>query len=390
MLFPALAVLGLALALPAASAPGDVPRARTGRMPAPEAPRATYPSQRGDYQVDTIASGLSSPWSVALLPDGGFLVTEKAGRLRRISANGTVSAPITGMPAVWASGQGGLLDVVLSPQFEADDTIYFSYAEAGSNATAGTAVARATLGATSVSNVQVLFRQVPKLSGGNHFGSRLAFGADGNLFITVGERFDRMRAQRLDGHQGKVVRIRPDGSIPRDNPFRGPRTRNEIWSYGHRNPQSAAVDPRTGQLWTAEHGPRGGDEINLPRPGRNYGWPLATHGFDYGTGQPYPETIGTSVPGMEDPHRVWPQSPGFAGMAFLVGQPGSTWNDNLFMGALAQRNLVRLELDGNTVVGEERLLTELNARIRDVRAGPDGRLYVLDESNGRLLRITPP
>ncbi len=378
-----------ALATPASAARRDSLPIRPPA--APSLPQATYPSNLGAYQVDTIATGLTNPWAVALLPDGSFLVTERPGSLRRISAAGVMSAPITGLPQVWASGQGGLLDVALSPQFASDQKIYLSYAESGPNATAGTAVASATLGPDALSNVQVLFRQEPKLPGGNHFGSRLAFAPDGNLFVTLGERDDRLRAQRLEMLQGKVARIRPDGSIPADNPPWTVRGKRAIWSYGHRNPQAAAIDPRSGRYWAAEHGPQGGDEINIPQAGRNYGWPLTSHGNNYATGQPYPEWIARSTVGIEDPHHVWEQSPGVSGMAFLVNRPQSAWNDNLFVGALASRRLLRLTLDGEAIVGEERLLGELNARIRDVRTAPDGRLYVLtDEGNGRLLRITPP
>jgi glucose/arabinose dehydrogenase len=358
----------------------------------PAAAKAIYPSELGNYQVDTIATGLVNAWAVALLPDGSFLVTERGGSLRRVSAAGAISAPLSGVPAVFASGQGGLLDLVLSSDFASDQRIYFSYAEAGANSTAGTAVARATLGESSIGDAQVIFRQEPKLSGSNHFGSRLTFAPDGKLFVTLGERFDRIRAQKLDMLQGKVVRINPDGSIPADNPFRTPKVKRAIWSFGHRNPQAAAIDPRTGRYWEGEHGPLGGDEINRPQAGRNYGWPLTSHGNDYATGQPYPEWIGLSAPGIEDPVRVWTgSSPALSGMAFLVGQPASAWNDNLFLGMLAYRRLVRLTLDGEQIVGEERLLGELDVRIRDVRAAADGKLYVLtDETNGRLLRITPP
>ena len=383
--------VAFALGLLASAADAATPRGRAVAVPAPGQPSVTYPSALGSYQVDTLASGLVNPWGLALLPDGSMLVTERPGRLRRVSAAGVLSAPIAGVPAVWASGQGGLLDVALSPDFASNQQIFLSFAEAGANGTAGTAVARATLGATALTNVEVIFRQEPKLSGGNHFGSRITFAPDGNLFVTVGERFDRIRAQRLDGLQGKVVRIAPDGSIPRSNPFRTPRIQRAIWSYGHRNPQAAAIDPRSGKYWEAEHGPQGGDEINIPQAGRNYGWPLTSNGGEYGSGAPYPEWIGETAPGIEAPHHVWEQSPALSGMAFLVNQPASAWNNNLFLGALAAQRLIRLTLNGEAIVGEERLLGELNSRIRDVRVAADGRLYVLtDASNGRLLRITPP
>lgn len=365
-----------------------------GRDLAPTAPtdlkRWTADSQLGTYTVETVATGLVTPWALALLPDGSFLVTERGGNLRRVSATGTVSAPLSGMPAVYANGQGGLLDIALSPDFATDSTIYFTFAEEGTGG-AGTAVARATLGTTSVSNVQVIFRQVPKLSGGNHFGSRLAFAPDGKLFVSLGERFDRIRAQKLDMLQGKVVRINPDGTIPADNPMRTPKVKRAIYSYGHRNPQSLAIDPRTGTLWQGEHGPLGGDEINRPKPGGNYGWPLTSYGNDYATGTPYPEWVGTTAPGIEPPVRYWlNSSPALSGMTFLVNQPASAWNNNLFLGMLAYRRLVRLTLDGDNITAEEQINLG-NRRIRDVRAAPDGKLYlVTDETNGSLLRITPP
>ena len=346
----------------------------------------------GGVRVETVASGLEHPWAVALLPDGGFLVTERPGRLRRVSAEGKVSEALQGLPQVWAHGQGGLLDVELDPGFAQNRRIWLSYAEPGPDGTAGTAAAYATLGNDAIRDVRVVYRQQPKLRGPNHFGSRIAFDRDGHVFISQGERFDRMRAQQLDMLQGKLVRLNLDGSIPADNPFVG-RTgaRPEIWSYGHRNMQGLAVDPLTGVLWESEHGPRGGDELNLPEAGKNYGWPIISNGMDYASNEPYPETIGTDAPGMESPYRFWAKSPGLSGMAFVRSQPESPWNDSLFLGALADRNLIRLSLDGNRIVGEERLLQELGERIRDVRAGADGSVYVLtDAEDGKLLRISPP
>ena len=340
-----------------------------------------------------IAHGLEHPWAVAVLDDGSFLVTERPGRLRRISAQGAVSAPIRGVPDVWAHGQGGLLDVELAPDFQRSHRIYFSYAEAGPDGSAGTVASMATLDGDALRDVQVIYRQQPKLVGPNHFGSRMAFDGHCHVFITQGERFSyRIYAQQLDKLQGKLVRLNLDGSIPGNNPFIGRKdARPEIWSYGHRNMQGLAMDPRTGTLWESEHGPRGGDEINLPRPGRNYGWPVASYGMDYSTGLPYPETRGTNVAGTEQPLKYWKKSPGLSGMAFYVGHPQSPWNNSLFLGALADRNLIRLSLDGDRIVGEERLLTGLDARIRDVRVARDGSVYVLtDEENGRLLRLQPP
>jgi len=351
-------------------------------------PASTY----GTGRVTEIARGLEHPWAVALLPDGSFLVSERSGRLRRIGAAGTISAPLAGVPSVWAQGQGGLLDVVLAPDFAQSRRIYFSYAEPGDNDSAGTTAAIATLGDDAISDVRVIYRQQPKLVGPNHFGSRIAFDGHGHVFISQGERFDRLRAQQLDMLQGKLVRLNLDGTMPGDNPFAGsPGVRRVIWSYGHRNMQGLAVDPRTGTLWESEHGPRGGDEVNLPEAGKNYGWPIISNGMDYSTNRPYPETIGTSAPGMESPYHVWARSPGLSGMAFYVGHPGSPWNNSLFLGALADRNLIRLSLDGDRIVGEERLLGDLGARIRDVRVGGDGNVYVLtDEDDGRLLKLEPP
>ena len=345
----------------------------------------------GTVQITEVATGLEHPWSVALLPDGGFLVTERDGRLRRIAADGTVSAPVAGVPEVFAQGQGGLLDVVLAPGFDSSRRIYLSYAEPGEGGTAGTAVAMATLSDAELTDVRVIYRQEPKLSGGNHFGSRIAFDDAGHIFISQGERNDRPTAQKLDMLQGKLVRLHLDGRVPSDNPFVGHGdARPEIWSYGHRNMQGMAIDPRTNKLWASEHGPRGGDEINLPQPGLNYGWPIVTYGINY-SGLPIPEASGTSAPGMEEPHHYWPKSPGLSGMSFLTGRPGHPWNDSLFLGSLAESNLIRLALRGDEIVGEERLLTDRGARIRDVRVGRDGSVYVLtDEQDGKLLRLSVP
>jgi glucose/arabinose dehydrogenase len=374
------ATLACFVALPACGA-------TQGDAQSPSATATTSP------RVTEIARGLDHPWAVALLEDGSFLVTERPGRMRRISARGVVSAPIRGVPAVWAHGQGGLLDVEFAPDHARSRRIYFSYAEAGPNGSAGTAAAMATLDGDLLRDVRVIYRQQPKLVGPNHFGSRIAFDRSGHVFISQGERFSyRLYAQQLDKLQGKLVRLNRDGSVPADNPFVGrSNARPQIWSYGHRNMQGLAVDPRTGTLWESEHGPLGGDEINLPRRGRNYGWPIASYGMDYTTGKPYPETKGTHVAGTEQPLKYWEKSPGLSGMAFYVGHPGSPWNNSLFLGALADQNLIRLSLDGNRIVGEERLLASLGARIRDVRVARDGSVYVLtDEADGRLLRLQPP
>jgi aldose sugar dehydrogenase len=348
------------------------------------------PSELGQLQIETVAEGLANPWGLAFLPDGqGYLVTERPGRLRRIAPDGALSAPLGGVPEVFAVGQGGLLDVVLSPDFAVDRLVYLSYAEAGDGA-AGTAVGRGRLSAdaTALEGFEVIFRQQPKLSSGTHFGSRLVFDRDGHLFIALGDNNQRPTAQELDKLQGKLVRIHPDGRIPADNPFVGRAgARAEIWSYGHRNQQGAALNPWSGRLWSHEHGPRGGDEINIPEAGKNYGWPLATHGINYSL-LPIPEAKGEAVAGTEPPHHVWEKSPAISGMAFYDAERFPAWQHNLFIGALAGQALIRLQLDGDKVVHEERLLQPLKARIRDVRQGPDGFLYVLtDASDGRLLRL---
>lgn len=355
------------------------------------APEQQFPSEEGRLTVSTVADGLRNPWALAFLPGGkDMLVTERPGNLRVISAEGKVGAPISGVPKVWAEGQGGLLDVVLSPEFDKDRTVYLSYAEEGSDGKAGTAVGRGQLSEdrARLDNFTVIFRQQPKLSVGNHFGSRLVFDRDGYLFIALGENNQRPTAQDLDKLQGKVVRILPDGTVPKDNPFVGQKNvRPEIWSYGHRNQQGAALNPWTGKLWTHEHGPRGGDEINIPQAGKNYGWPIATHGINYSM-LPIPEAKGKQVEGMVGPHHVWEKSPGISGMAFYDSPTFKAWDHDLFIGALVSQELIRLQLDGDKIVHEERLLGELKARIRDVRVGPDGYLYLLtDAKDGALLKV---
>lgn len=356
------------------------------------APERDFKSEEGSVKVSTLAEGLRNPWALAFLPDGqGILVTERAGNLRIVSPEGKVGAPLGGVPEVWAQGQGGLLDVVLSPTFKQDRMVYLSYAEGGGDGgTAGTAVGRGRLSADSakLEDFNVIFRQQPKLSSGNHFGSRLVFDRDGYLFIALGENNQRPTSQDLDKLQGKLVRILPDGTVPKDNPFVGrDNVRPEIWSFGHRNQQGAALNPWTGELWTNEHGPRGGDEINIPKPGKNFGWPIATHGINYSL-MPIPEARGAHVDGMVDPHHVWEKSPAISGMAFYDNPRFKPWEHSLFIGALAAQELIRLELNGDKVVHEERLLGELKARIRDVRVGPDGYLYLLtDERDGALLKV---
>lgn len=349
-------------------------------------------SELGELQLTEVVGGLEHPWSLAFLPDGqGSLITERPGRLRRLDAQGRLQAPLAGLPQVYAQGQGGLLDVALSPDFARDRLVYLSYAEADESADkAGTAVGRGRLSEDmrGLQDFRVIFRQQPKLSEGIHFGSRLAFDRQGFLFISLGENNQRATAQELDKLQGKLVRLNADGSVPPDNPFVGkPGARAEIWSYGHRNPQGMALNPWSGAIWLHEHGPRGGDEINVPLKGRNYGWPLATHGVNYSM-LPIPEAEGEQVAGTEPPQHVWEKSPAISGMAFYSAERFPAWRHNLFIGALADQSLIRLQLDGDRVGHEERLLQDKGWRIRDVRQGPDGYLYLLtDAPDGKLVRL---
>ena len=352
-----------------------------------------FPSSAGNLAVETIAHGLDHPWALAFLPDGRMLVTERPGRMHIVARDGKLSPPLAGVPKVFAVGQGGLLDVVLDRNYARNQTIYFCYAEPV-NGGARTAMARARLideGAPRLDDVEVIFRQEGPLSGGGHFGCRIVQTADGNLFLALGEHqksSTRGEAQNLANHLGKIIRIRPDGSVPPDNPFAGKApAKPEIWSYGHRNPQGAALHPLTGKLWEIEHGPRGGDEVNIPLAGRNYGWPVIGYGIEY-SGAKLHET--SHKAGMEQPVWYWVPSIAPSGLAFSSGDLFPTWRNNLFVGALAGQLLARLELDGEKVVKEERLLHALNERIRDVRAGPDGALWLLtDSSNGRILRVAP-
>jgi glucose/arabinose dehydrogenase len=352
---------------------------------------ATVGSEAGPIRVVQVAGGLEVPWSLAFLPDGRMLVTERPGRMRIVSADGRLSRPLTGLPRVQAAGQGGLLDVVLGPSFARDGLLYFSYAEPVPRG-ARTAVARARLAADGLGLLEVtrIFAQNAAPSGGSHWGSRLVFDRQGNLFVTLGDRFSyRDRAQDLGSHLGKIVRIRPDGTVPEDNPFRNRKTvAAEIWSYGHRNVQGAALHPETGKLWAHEHGPQGGDEVNIIRAGGNYGWPVITHGREYVTGLRIGE--GRERADVVPPLHVWVPSIAPSGMAFYTGDAVPSWRGSLFVGALRGSLLARLELDGDRVVREERLLTEIGHRIRDVRQGPDGKLYLLDETAGRILRLERP
>ena len=346
------------------------------------------PTINDRVQLTTVATGLEHPWSLAFLPDGRMLVTERPGRLRYVTVKGEVSEPITGVPTVYAHGQGGLLDVALDPDFGANSTIYLSYAESGDGDLNGTAVARAKLDGAQLADLQVIFRQMPKVASENHFGSRLVFARDGNLFVTLGERYgERDSAQDLGTHLGKIVRITKDGKVPADNPFVGRKgVLPEIWSYGHRNVQGATLDPATGRFWAVEHGPRGGDEVNLPEAGRNYGWPVITYGREY-SGPAIGE--GTAKAGMEQPLYYWVPSIATSGMTFYSSDTYPEWKGSLFVGALAAKLVARLEFgaDGK-VKAEERF--PVGERVRDIRQGPDGALYlVTDEDAGRLLRLTP-
>lgn len=351
------------------------------------------PAHAAEPKLVSVARGLANPWAVAFLPDGRYLVTERAGRLRIVERDGRLGEPLSGLPAVDAGGQCGLLDVVLDPKFGDNALVYWSYAEAAEAGAGGnsTAVARGRLQGNGLADVQVIFRQQPKVSSRQHCGSRLVFARDGRLFVVLGDRFSRKDdAQKLDNHIGKVVRIEADGKVPPDNPFVAtPGARPEIWSLGHRNMQGAALHPDSGELWASEHGPQGGDELNRVLSGRNYGWPLLTFGRNYGSGT----RIGEEGPkaGFEQPLKVWlPLSVAPAGMAFLTSDRYPGWKGNLFIGTLRGESLLRLELDGSTVVKEEILLRAANSRIRDVRQGPDGYLYVLtDSADGQLLRLMP-
>lgn len=354
---------------------------------ATESPRPV----EGRVNVTEISSGLQHPWALAFLPDGSMLITERPGHLRLLDTSGRLSEPIQGVPDVAARSQGGLLEVLLSPAFENDRLVYLSYAESDGQSS-GTAVGRARLSddARQLTGFEVIFRQRPKLSSGQHFGGRMAFGQDGLLYIALGENNRRPTAQDLDKHQGTIVRIHPDGRVPDDNPFLNRAdVLPEIWTYGHRNPQGLAFNPWTGELWSHEHGPRGGDEINIIRPGLNYGWPLATHGINY-SGFAIPEAQGTAVEGTEPPLLWWRKSPAVSGMAFYEHDRFPEWKGSLFVGALASRRLLRLTLDGDRIVAEEHLLHDRGDRIRDVRQGPDGYIYVLtDTARGALLRLEP-
>jgi glucose/arabinose dehydrogenase len=353
----------------------------------------TFDSQAGRIQVATFASGLVQPWALAFLPDGGMLVTEKSGNLRMVAPDGTVGEPITGLPEIDARGQGGLLDVTLDPEFEENRMVYVSFSEAGEGGN-GTAVARGALNEamTALENVEVIFQQQPKVQSTKHFGSRLVFDNEGHLYVTLGERSDaqfRDQAQDLNSHLGKIVRINPDGTVPEDNPFVAQEgALPEIFAYGIRNSQAAAIHPESGALWEIEHGPRGGDELNVIAAGQNYGWPVATLGIEY-SGDPLPEAQERRE-GMVDAIYSWTPVIAPSGMIFYSGDAFPAWQGDLFVGGLASTALVRLDVNGDQVGGEERLLESLGLRIRDVAQGPDGAIYVAtDERQGEILRIAP-
>ena len=353
-----------------------------------QAPRSlTPPTIEGPLAVTEVARGFAHPWGLAFLPDGRMLVTERPGRLVLLEADGQSRRTLAGVPSVRAGGQGGLLGIALSPNFAQDRLVYLSFSEAGDGG-AGTAVARGRFTGTALENTEIIWRQVPKVGGGNHWGSRLVVARDGTLFVTTGDRYgERERAQDVATTIGKVVRINADGSVPKDNPLVGRAgARPEIWSYGHRNLQGAALHPETGQLWTLEHGARGGDELNFPRAGRNYGWPVITYGVDY-SGLKIGE--GTAKDGMEQPVYYWDPVIAPSGAAFYTGSAFPEWKGQLFVGSLRPGALVRLKLDGARVVEEARYLQNVG-RVRDVVQGPDGMLYLLtDASDGQLLRVAP-
>lgn len=399
----ALAAMGGPLSGPALAQTADFnsrpPNAPNQKPAFPGQTRAPERKANAAFEVVTVARGLEYPWGLAFLPDGRMLVTEKPGRLRIVTPDGKRSEPVQGLPKVDYStrGQGGLLDVALDPKFGSNQLIYWTYSEPREDGSNNTAAARGKFvdGAQPrVENVQVIFHQEPSLKSALHFGGRLVFARDGKLFITLGERSiteGRMQAQRLDGLLGKIVRINPDGSIPKDNPFVGRAgARAEIWSIGHRNVEAATLNPRTGELWETEMGTRGGDEVNVSRKGKDYGWPTIAYGIEY-QGGPITGDI-TQKAGMEQPVYYWDPVIAPSGMVFYTGNLFPAWKGSLFIGGLGSQSLVRLTLDGDKVVGEERLLTDMQPRerIRDVVQGPDGALYLLtDNREGRVLKLAP-
>ena len=349
----------------------------------------THATQEHKIRVNTLTTGLAHPWALAFLPDGRMLVTERVGTLRMIGKDFKLNPqPVGGVPAVAAVGQGGLMDLVPHPKFADNNLVYLSYS-AGDRNGIGTEVARGVLKGNQLENVQVIFKMAPKLRTGYHFGSRIVFDRNGLLFITLGDRGEMERAQNPGDHKGSVIRLHDDGRVPKDNPFVGkPGWLPEKYTLGNRNMQGAALHPQSGLLWTHEHGPQGGDEVNVIRAGVNYGWPTITYGANYGTGSKIGE--GTAKDGMAQPLHKWVPSIAPSGMAFYTGSKFAQWRGDLFVGALRDQMLVRLKLDGEKVVHEERILKNAVGRIRDVRMGPDGFIYLLtDEPNGVLVRVEP-
>jgi aldose sugar dehydrogenase len=372
---PSLALLAGALLLPTVAFAPSIAVAQ----------ERTLTTRAGTLKVETIAKDLEHPWAIVFLPDGDMLVSERPGRLRRVGRDGKMSEAITGVPEVYARGQGGLLGLALDPKFRENQRIYMAYAEAGPGG-ASTAVARGRLDGAALRDVQVIFRQDPKVDGGNHFGARLIFARDGTLFITTGERFKFDPAQDLMSHLGKVIRINPDGTVPKDNPFVGrSNARPEIWSYGHRNIQGAALHPETGALWIAEMGPRGGDEINVPEKGKNYGWPLVSWGDHYdGRTIPKPSTRSDLAGSIFQ----WTPSIAPSGMVFYTADANPGWKGSVLVGALAGQSIVRLTLGAGAEIKDEERIA-VGARIRDLAQGPDGALYALtDEDDGKILRLS--
>ncbi len=362
-------------------------------MPAAALAQDTVSSEQAKFNVSNVAEGLNHPWGIAVLPDGAMLVTERPGTLRFVDKDGKLSEPIAGVPEVDARDQGGLLDITLHPNFAENRLLYLSFSEKGEGGNS-TAVARAKLSEDNakLTDVQVIFSQKPKLQSAMHFGSRIVFDREGRIYVGLGERSHeqfREQAQDLNSHLGKVVRLNEDGSVPPDNPFVGrDDALPEIWSYGHRNIQAAALHPDTGEFWEIEHGPKGGDEVNIPEAGKNYGWPVVSHGVNY-DGTP----VGTGekdAPGMEDPIYTWTPVIAPSGMIFYSGKAFPEWKGDLFVGGLSATALVRLELDGEKIAAEERLLTDLGLRIRDVAETPEGDILVItDHDNGRILKLSP-
>jgi aldose sugar dehydrogenase len=347
-----------------------------------------FKTQEHAFRVARIVDGLEHPWGLAFLPDGRMLVTERPGRLRVVRNGALEPQPVAGLPPVAAYGQGGLLDVAAHPRFSENGLVYVSFAARGDGGV-GTEVARGRLAGDRLENLQIIFRQQPKSGSGVHFGSRLVFDREGYLYITLGDRGEMNRAQKPDDHAGSVIRLHDDGRVPGDNPFAGkPGWKPEKYTLGNRNMQGAALHPATGVLWTHEHGPQGGDEVNVIKAGVNYGWPVITYGVNYGFGTRIGE--GTHKPGFAQPLHYWVPSIAPSGMAFYTGDRFPRWRGDLFVGALRDEMLVRLKLDGEKVVREERMLKGALGRIRDVRNGPDGYLYLLtDERNGVLARLEP-